>query len=71
MSHIRYWQICLIGSIILIVLSYSPIVLSPSNPEPYLFGLPRTLWAGILTYIGIIILVWIGTRVHPDYKGDQ
>ena len=43
----------------------------PGNPEPSLFGLPRTLWLGLLAYIALVIVTFIGTRVHPDEADQQ
>ena len=60
-----YWKLCIAGVVFLCVLTFTPVVMPKGVVGPELLGMPRTLWASILTYIGIIILVYIGTKVYP------
>jgi hypothetical protein len=60
------WNICIACAVLLFLFSFSPIVLSPGEPSPMLLGLPRTLWLGMLAYLALVAVTWIGTRVHPD-----
>ena len=62
----KYFYICTIIVAVLGILAYSPIVLAPGIIEPVLFGLPRTLWAGLLIYIAIVLLTVVAIYVHPD-----
>ena len=42
----------------------------PENTAtPYIFGLPRTLWAGIAIYCVLVFIIFVGTRVFP-HKDD-
>ncbi len=60
-----YWKLCIAGVVLLSILTFTPIVMPRGVAGPELFGVPRTLWASILTYIGIVILTYIGTKVYP------
>jgi hypothetical protein len=62
----RAWNICIACAVLLFLFSFSPIVLSPGEPSPALLGIPRTLWLGLLAYIALVAVTYIGTRVHPD-----
>jgi len=65
------WTACSIGVIVLCVLAFSPIIIPTGTSAPLLWGIPRTLWAGILVYALIVVLTFIGTRIHPDIKERQ
>jgi hypothetical protein len=60
-----YWKLCIAGVVLLSILTFTPIVMPQGVADPELLGVPRTLWASILTYIGIVILTYIGTKVYP------
>ena len=62
----RYFYACTIMVALLCLLAYSPVVIAPGVIEPVLLGLPRTLWAGLLIYIVIVILTVVAIFVHPD-----
>lgn len=65
------WTGCSIGIIVLCVVAFSPLIIPSGVSEPRLWGIPRTLWAGILVYVLMVILTFIGTRVHPDIQEQQ
>ena len=65
------WTACSMGVVALCVLAFSPAVIPSGTSSPLLWGIPRTLWAGILVYALIVVLTFIGTRVHPDIKEHQ
>jgi len=60
------WNACIACAVLLFLFSFSPIVLSPGEPSPALLGIPRTLWLGLAAYIALVVVTYIGTRVHPD-----
>jgi len=37
---------------------------------PLLAGMPRTLWAGILIYIGLVLLTLIATSIYRERDID-
>ncbi len=65
------WIACSLGVVVLCVLAFSPIITPPETSAPLLWGIPRTLWAGVLVYVLMVALTLIGTRVHPDIKEHQ
>lgn len=62
------WKLCCLGVFLLAVLTFTPLVIPSERYEPMLMGLPRTLWAGILVYLALTVLTWIGSRV---YRGEE
>ena len=67
------WKLCCGAVVLLSTLCFTPLVIPAHAYEPMLFGLPRTLWAGVLAYAGYVVLIYIGTRVYPDNdrEGDS
>lgn len=59
------WKCCCGIVIALAVLAFSPIVLAPGRHTPELFGVPRTLWLGILLAFALVAMTLIGGIVHP------
>ena len=62
------WIGCSVGIVLLCVVAFSPLIIPTGVSEPELWGIPRTLWAGMLVYVLMVILTFIGTRVHPDIR---
>lgn len=60
MKKENIWTIIKLVTIILCMVAFSPIVVSPREHLPYLIGLPFSLGAGILVSIGLILLVILG-----------
>jgi len=54
----------------LCVISFTPLVIPAEKSTPMFLGVPRTLWAGLLVYVAMVVLTWIGTRVHPEADKD-
>ncbi len=67
-SH-PFWKICVAAVGLLCLLSFTPLVIPPGVLDPSFLGIPRTLWAGILIYVAIVVVTFIGTLVHPE-AGD-
>jgi hypothetical protein len=65
------WTACSIGVVVLCILAFSPLIIPTGKSEPLLWGIPRTLWAGILVYALIVVLTFIGTHVHPDIREQR
>lgn len=59
------WRICCGIVIALSALAFSPLVLAPGTHMPELFGVPRTLWLGILIAFALVVMTLIGGIVHP------
>jgi hypothetical protein len=61
----RIWFICQLGVVVLSILTFTPLVIPYKRHLPELFGLPYTLWVGMLISLCFIVLILLGVRVHP------
>ena len=59
------WRICIFVVILLTALGLSPLVIPAGIFKPSFLGMPYTLWMGILVCIGLVLMTFIGARVHP------
>lgn len=69
--NIRYWRICVILVVLLIILAYTPLMLPHGVYKPMLMGLPYTLWTSILITISLVVLTYIGSKVHPGSDEEE
>lgn len=67
----RYWRICVILVVLIILLAYTPLMLPAGIYEPMLMGLPYTLWTSILITISLVVLTYIGSKVHPGSDEEE
>ncbi len=67
----RLWRLCCAGAILLSVITFTPLVIRPGQIEPRLFGLPHTLWAGMLVAFGLVLLTLVGSLVHPARHEEE
>jgi uncharacterized membrane protein len=65
-----YWIICCIA-LILIILTFTPLVIPAGTYRPMLLGLPYSLWLGILISIGLVALTFIATRIHHQRESER
>ena len=65
-----YWKLCCAGIVALSTLALSPIVIPQHVAEPLFFGMPRTLWAGILVTVLLVAVTAAGACVHPGNVED-
>lgn len=65
-KHNLAWRLCVVAIVALCVLAFTPLVIPANESPPMLLGVPRTLWAGILVYAAMVVVTWVGTRVHPE-----
>lgn len=55
--------------IIISILVFTPVITSNGEYNPELFGMPYTLWTGMIVYILLVSLNVIGVSVHSKiYK---
>ena len=67
----KYWTICVVIAIILIILAFTPIALPKGVYEPMVFGLPFSLWFSFLITVSLVILTYIGAHVHPGADEEE
>jgi len=66
-----FWRLCWVGAVLLCVLTFTPLVIPSGQFMPLLAGMPRTLWAGILIYIGLVLLTLIATSIYRERDIDE
>ncbi len=67
----RLWNICVISVILIIAITFSPLIIYPGKINPSVFGLPFTLWISILTTIALVVLTYFGGRVSPNDEEES
>lgn len=68
MKNKLYWKITAAVAVLLIVLTFTPVVIAPGKITPTLFSMPYTLWMSILITFILVVLTYIGGRVHLKDK---
>ena len=68
-----YWRIIAAVAVFLILLTFTPVIIEPGKTEPQLFAMPYTLWTSILITVILVILTYLGGRVHlnDDHKENS
>lgn len=57
MSNATKWKFVAVAVFILAAISFTPLVIPYGIAEPYVLGLPRTLWAGLVISLSIYALL--------------
>ena len=63
-----YWRITAAFAVALILVTFTPLVIAPGKIEPKLFSMPYTLWVSILITILLVVLTYIGGKIHLKDK---
>ena len=66
-----YWRITAAVAVVLILITFTPLVIAPGKIEPKLFSMPYTLWVSILITIILVILTFIGGLVLLKDKENK
>jgi hypothetical protein len=61
----KYWRACVILVVVLIVVAYTPLMLPHGIYKPAIFGIPYSLWVSFLITVALVVLTYIGSKVHP------
>lgn len=61
----RYWTICKIAAIVITALSLSPLIIPMGTYKPMIGGVPYPMVSTFIISVVMVILTYIGTRVHP------
>jgi Na+/melibiose symporter-like transporter len=65
LSRRSWWRIVLGCAILLVILTFTPLVTPIGRHEPALAGMPYTLWVGIVVTIGLVALTYAATLCYP------
>ena len=64
-------QVINILAVLLAVACFTPFLIPKGVYTPMLFGLPYTLWLGILVTIAFIILTWIAAGLYKKIEEEE
>ena len=59
-----HWRITVTIAVVLMLITFTPLVIAPGKIGPKLFSMPYTLWVSMLISIALVVLTFIGGRVH-------
>ncbi len=65
------WRICILIASLLAILGLSPAVIPPGVFHPTFLGMPYSMWTGMLVTICLILMTYIGSRVHPGSNHEN
>lgn len=70
--NLTVWLLCISIALILVIITFTPLVTPPGKFRPFLFGMPYTIWTGILVSAGLVVITLIGALIHPGSdKNDK
>ena len=61
----KYWTLCAVLVIVLMVLGYTPLMIPNGVYKPVILGIPYSLWTSFLLTVALVVLTFIGSKVHP------
>jgi len=61
----KYWTLCMVLVAVLMVLAYTPLMIPNGIYKPMILGIPYTLWTSFLITVLLVIITYIGAKVHP------
>lgn len=61
----KYWTLCAVLVIVLMVLGYTPLMIPNGVYKPVIRGIPYSLWTSFLLTVVLVVLTYIGSKVHP------
>jgi len=65
------WKFCCTAVLVIAVLTFTPFVTPDHQYEPKLWGIPYTLWVGLLITFILLFFIIIGSLVHPGLKDQK
>ena len=70
MRLIKYWIISNVA-LILVVITFTPLVIPYGIYKPEFLGLPYSLWMSILISLGLVVLTFIASRLYPESDSED
>jgi hypothetical protein len=64
-KHKMIFRYLLVGvALILVVITYTPVILHPGKIDPKFLSMPYTLWTSILITIVLVLLTYLVSRLQ-------
>lgn len=67
----KYWTLCAVLVIVLMVLAYTPLMIPKGVYKPMILGIPYSLWTSFLITVILVTLTYIGSKVHPGSDEEE
>ncbi|MCP4310779.1 MAG: hypothetical protein GY790_05915 [Bacteroidetes bacterium] len=67
----RYWRICTALVIVLAVITFTPLIIPRGVYKPMVLGIPYSLWASFLITAALVLITYIGSKVHPGQDEEE
>jgi hypothetical protein len=67
----RIWRICIAVVAVIVLITYTPVIIPADRINPSFLGFPYTLWMGITLTIILVILTYIGSKVFPSQNEEE
>jgi len=67
----KYWRFCVYIVLLLIVITYTPLVIPRGVYKPMVLGIPFSLWTSFLITLILVALTYLGSRVHPGNDDEE
>ncbi|MCB0668331.1 MAG: hypothetical protein KDC80_21040 [Saprospiraceae bacterium] len=65
MNRSRLWTFCRLAVALIVILIFTPLVIPAHQSDPFLLGMPYSLWMGLLVSFVLLALTILGSLVHP------
>ena len=67
----KYWRLCVTLVLVLIVVTYTPLIIPRGVYKPMVLGIPFSLWTSFLITLVLVALTYLGSRVHPGNDDEE
>lgn len=67
----KRWRILRTLAVILCLLVFTPLVIPKGVFKPELFGVPYSLWTSFLITVALVVLTYLGTKVHRSNEEEE
>ncbi len=65
------WRLCVASVIVILAITYSPLIVKEGKITPTLFHLPYSLWTTIILAFLLVFLTYLGGKALPDNEEDE
>ena len=67
----KYWTLCAVLVIVLMVLGYTPLMIPDGVYRLMILGIPYSLWTSFVLTVALVVLTYIGSKVHPGSDEEE
>ncbi len=67
----RYWRICTALVVLLVIITYTPLIIPGGVYKPMVLGIPYSLWTSFLITAALVLITYVGSKVHPGKDEEE